>query len=179
MIPAGRPHYLNFRKSLMASDSSSGFSHLWPGVFHISLRILKAQPREWKKRINEQTWTCFFSASAKGGSMWQFLSILWANASVYSNENSHKATRNADSSLDYPVLSTGLCGSLLLTVSFPWLTSPADYLWHLFSLVFFRSRGKSCAQVPYVWFHTKTDKEILWLTPTPTEIYATHSVTAN
>ena len=30
----------------MASDSSSGFSHLRPGVFHISLHIRQEQPRE-------------------------------------------------------------------------------------------------------------------------------------
>ena len=31
-------HYLSFLKPLMARDSSSCFSHLWPGVFHISLQ---------------------------------------------------------------------------------------------------------------------------------------------
>ena len=37
----------------MGIRSSSGFSHLWPGLFHISLRTHKTQhpyPRGWKKR---------------------------------------------------------------------------------------------------------------------------------
>ena len=51
-ITTGRPHYLNSLKPLMASDSSSGFSPLWPRVFHISLQIRKAQP--WWGR-KEQT----------------------------------------------------------------------------------------------------------------------------
>ena len=35
--------------------------------------------------------------SVRGGSHLHFLCILWANASVYSSKNSHRATRNADS----------------------------------------------------------------------------------
>ena len=68
-IPAGPPHYLNILKPLMASDSSSGFSHLWPGVFHISLQIRKAQSRGWKKRTNEQTQTWVSSKRKKWGSL--------------------------------------------------------------------------------------------------------------
>ena len=66
-IPAGWPHYLSFLKPLMASDSSSSFYHLWPGVFHIPLQIRKAQPRWWKKRINEQTQTWFNSKRKRWG----------------------------------------------------------------------------------------------------------------
>ena len=47
------PHYLNLLKHLMAIQSSSGFSHLQPRVFHIALQTHKTQhtqPRGWKKR---------------------------------------------------------------------------------------------------------------------------------
>ena len=40
----------------MSIRSSSGFSHLQPGAFHIALQIHKIQhiqPREWKKRTNK------------------------------------------------------------------------------------------------------------------------------
>ena len=43
----------------MAIRSSSGFSHLWPGVFHISLRTHKTQHtqlRGWKKREQPGLW---------------------------------------------------------------------------------------------------------------------------
>ena len=66
--PAGRPHNLSFLQPLMASDSSSGFSHLCPRVFHIPLQIRKAQPRGWKKRTNEQTLTWVSSKRKKWGS---------------------------------------------------------------------------------------------------------------
>ena len=51
----------------MASDSSSGFSYLRPGVLHISLQILKTQPRVGKKRTNEQTRTWVSSKRKEGG----------------------------------------------------------------------------------------------------------------
>ena len=42
---------------------------------------------------NEQTNTELSQLQAQeGGNLWHFLCILWANASVYSIENSHKAT---------------------------------------------------------------------------------------
>ena len=49
-IPLADPHYLSFLKLPMAIDLSRVFSHHWPEVFHISLRIRKTQPRGWKKR---------------------------------------------------------------------------------------------------------------------------------
>ena len=49
------PHYLNLVNQLMASRSSSGFSHLRPGVFHIDLQTHKTQPRGGRKE--EQTST--------------------------------------------------------------------------------------------------------------------------
>ena len=47
--------------------------------------------------------------SARGGSLWQFLCIVLANASVYLRENTHKATIYADlsSRVDQP----GICRS--------------------------------------------------------------------
>ena len=121
-------------------ESSSGFSHLRPGVFHISLLIRKAQQRGWKKRTNKQTRTWVSSKRRRGKSV-TLLCILWANASVYSSENTHKATSNADlsSRVGQPIISrsTGTSSrlsdlwlllvsfcSLLLTVSFSALLSP-------------------------------------------------------
>ena len=47
---ASQPYYLSSLKPLMASDLSHGFSHLRPGVFHISLQIRKAQLRRVEEK---------------------------------------------------------------------------------------------------------------------------------
>ena len=55
-IPPAGPPLSQHPIPLMAIGSSGGFSHLQPGVFHISLRTHKTQhtqSRGWKKR--EQT----------------------------------------------------------------------------------------------------------------------------
>ena len=102
------------------------FSHLRPGALHISLRTHKTQPRGWKKRINEQRRTWVSSKRKKS----EFVTLLCCSpcicrlsrACIGAKPESAflvaKATRNADSSLDCPVLSTGLFYSLLLTVLF-------------------------------------------------------------
>ena len=66
-IPADRLHYLNFLIVLIASASSSGFSHLWSWVFHISLQIRKTQQTGWKKKTSEQTRTWVSSKHKSGG----------------------------------------------------------------------------------------------------------------
>ena len=147
----GRPHYLKQPNYSWPLESSSGFSHLWSGVFHIPLLIHKTQPRGWKKRKNKHR--LGLASSARGGSLSYFWCILWANASVYSSENTRKATSNADLSPpaappgiwrstgpssrlpdfcwlvsplpDWPVLSTGL-SSARLTCSVDW--SPLSWL---------------------------------------------------
>ena len=94
-IHAGRPYYLSFLKPIMASDSSSGFSHFWLGVSHILYRYAKYN-RERGRKEQTNKHGLWLAPSARGGSLWYFLRILWANVSVYSSENSHKVTSNAD-----------------------------------------------------------------------------------
>ena len=120
-IPTVRPHYLSFLKPLMASDSSSGFSHLWPGVILHSFTDTQRTTERVEKKNKQTNKHGLGSAPSarRGKSMWHFLCILWANASVYSSENSLKATSNADIfSALLLSLSTGLCCSLLLSVFF-------------------------------------------------------------
>ena len=137
----------------MASDSFRGFSHPWPGVFHISLRIRKTQPRGWKKRrTNNRAW---LAPSARGVSLWHFLCIRWANASVYSSENSHKATHNAN----FCCLVSSLPDSYLLTN----LLSSAPFCWLFFtdcvSLETSNIRGSSICSPNSLY--KKTSHEIL------------------
>ena len=119
------PHFLNQPNYSWPLESSSGFSHLRPGVFHIPS---PTQLKGWKKRTNKHG--LGLAPSAWGGSLWHFLCILWANASVYSSENSHKATRNAD--LNSRVGQPGIYWSTGLTVAF--LTS-VDWFCHCPTLI--------------------------------------------
>ena len=128
--------------------------------------------------------------------------FLWVNASVYSCENSHKATSYADSTSR--VGSPGICwstGPSNRLSGFCWLVSslPDSHLpdWPVLltglfcsllltaffcllldlpSLVLSVSWEISCAG-PLCGFRAKTDKGILWLAPTYTETVATYSVT--
>ena len=60
--PLAGPHYLNLLNQLMAIRSSSGFSHLWPGVFHISLQTHETQHTQSRGgRKEQQTSTDFGS----------------------------------------------------------------------------------------------------------------------
>ena len=52
---AGRPPLSQPSNYSWPSESSSGFSHLWPGVFHIFLPTHKTQLRGWKKKKNKQS----------------------------------------------------------------------------------------------------------------------------
>ena len=52
-LPAD-PYYLNQPNYSWSSDSSSDFSHLWPGVFHIFLSTHKIHNREGGRK-EEQT----------------------------------------------------------------------------------------------------------------------------
>ena len=113
--------------------------------------------------------------SARWGSLWHFCPGYRRRVLA---RNLHKGTRNADSSLDCLVLSTGLFCSLLLTVLFsPPLSSDSLWLlWGIPSLLHFRSRGRSGAQALYVGFEPKQTKRT-WVAPTQTEMNATHRVT--
>ena len=142
--------------------------------------------REGGGKENKQTQTWVGSKRTKREVYDPFLAFC---ASVSDRDrvferNSHKVTRNADSSshvgqprlwfhrseqspfspADWPVLLTAFfCFCFLLYIASP---------------VFFRSRGKFRAQALCVGC-AKTDKGVLWLapTPTPTETNATHRIT--
>ena len=86
------PHYLNLLNQLMAIRSSSGFSHLQPGAFHIPLQTHKTQdtqPRGWKERKTKQARTWVSSKRKKEEVFNTFLlssSHLGAIACVYPSE---------------------------------------------------------------------------------------------
>ena len=130
---------------------------------------------------------------------------MWANASVYSSKSSQKATNNAD--LNSPVgqhgiywskslsnhlsdfcwLDSSLPESHLLTDMSWWLVFSAPFCWLTFSWLLYSVYCPSLfhlvsweiSRASPLWeFRTKTDERILWLTPTPTETDAIHSVTS-
>ena len=168
----------------MDSDSSSGFSHIWPRVFHISFYVQSITERVEVK--NKHGLRSALSAIREGVYVTHFVHsvFLWANTNVYSSENSHKATSDADltsrvgqqvqaaefptsvDSLpdphlpDCPVLSTGAFCSTLLIVFFCLLSD-------LSSLVLPVS-WEILRAGPLCGFCAQTDKGILWLAPTPT-----------
>ena len=85
----------------MGSNSSSGFR---PGALHISLRTYKTQQIGWKKGTNEQT-RAWVGSKCKKGEV--FATLLSSSACIFAGYrgrifawNFHKATSNADSSLD-------------------------------------------------------------------------------
>ena len=76
-ILTGKPLLSRPPKPLIAIRSSCGFSHLWPGVFHISLKTYKTrhtQPRVWKKRrINNHRLGLAPSARREFVTLWYYL----------------------------------------------------------------------------------------------------------
>ena len=94
-------------------------------------------------------------------------------------QNSHQATRNADSSSHIGQPRSQCTGSSSCSLLLTALLSSVHFCWvsELPSLVPFRSHRKSHAQALLCGFHAKTDKRILWLAPTPRETNATHRVT--
>ena len=101
------------------SESSRGFSHLWPRVFHILYRYAKHN-REGERKEQTNKHGLGSAPSTRSGVVYVTLFVhsvfLWANASMYSSENSRKATSNAD--LTSHVGHTGIYGS----------TGPSSYL---------------------------------------------------
>ena len=149
----------------MAIRSSSGFSHLLPGVFHISLQAQKTQhtqPRGWKKRRTNN----HGHGLAPSARREKFVTILrsclcicgLARACIRAKfPQSHQAR--------WLILSrwpTRFISPQVLAVAFLWPSAIPNFCWLLSladcpillfcsgtlpSLVFFRSRGKSRAQV--------------------------------
>ena len=117
------------RKLLMAIRSSSGFSHLRPRVFNISIRTHKAQntqPRGLKKREQTRTWV---SSKRKKGEVCDIfvqLSVhLHAITSVYSSEIPTKSPGMQTHLLTFANLasvSTGLAPAL-----FCWLSCSVEF----------------------------------------------------
>ena len=191
--PLADPHYLNQPNYSWPLELSNGFSHLWPGVFHISLPTHKIQLRGWKKRrTKSQAWV----------SSWHSV-LLWANAGMYLSETPTKPQRNADlsSHVGQPRIcrSTGFSSHLS---DFCWLVSslPCSHLLtdlFLTALSCLLSFSADCVLLsslgpffprpllvsweilcasPLCGFCAKTDKGILWLAPTPTEMNPTYHI---
>ena len=161
----------------MASDSSSGF-FLNSDQGHCTFLYGHTKHnREGGRKEQTNEHGLGSAPSARRGSLWHSCADLRAFAG-YSERvlarNFYKDTRNADSSLDCPVLSTGLFCSLLQTVLFspPLSTNSLCFPWDLPSLAHFGSRGRSCAQALCVGFAPKQTKRS-WMAPIQTETNAT------
>ena len=172
---AGRPHYLSFLKPnyswpvihlIFFLFSTRGITHFFTNTQNITERV-----EEKNKRTNTDLRQLHKSVTNsfllhRGRSLWRFCAALRAfvgyRGRVFAR-NFHKATRNAESSLDCPVLSTGLFCSLLLTVLFNPLLSTDSLclLWDLPSLVHFRSRSRSRPQALCVGFALNRQKDSL------------------
>ena len=74
-------------------ESSSGFSHLWPGLFHIPLPIHKIHNREGGRKRRTNNHRLGLASSARREKSVTLLCILWANTSVYSRGTSTKSQR--------------------------------------------------------------------------------------
>ena len=74
-IPAD-PHYLNQPNYSLPSELSSGFSYLWPGVFHISLPTLKMHNWGGGGRKEEQIIGLGLAPSARWRCLWHFCVAL-------------------------------------------------------------------------------------------------------
>ena len=204
---AGRPPLSQLPKPHIAIRLSSGFSHFRPGVFHISLQKHKTKHTQ-KERVEEKRTNKHGLRLAPSASLWHFSVSLRAstgNRRRVFERNSHKITRNADSSshvchpdLSAPVLAVTF---LLLTIGFPRLLSTVLFCRLVCSLPWFLllsslewllllTLGSSFPRPlpvsleiwrtnPLCGFCAKTDKSILWLVPTPThrETNAAHRVT--
>ena len=158
----------------MASDSSVGFSHFPPGAFYISLQIRKTQPRRWKKRTNEQTWTWVSSKRKKGEF---YVTLLCISPCICRLSRTFILRETSTKPLGVLThLLTALLPSshclLQLTVSFSGQLPQVDYslLPFFINWVSLSSLGRSFPPpLPLCGLRAKTEKEILWVAPTQTE----------
>ena len=164
-ISAGRPLLSQHPKPLTTSRSSSGFSHLWPGVFHISLQTHNIHNREDGRKEKKLGLRLAPSARReKFPTLSEHSVLLQVISSVYF--------------FNRRLPSTSVDCSLLLTAFFCSLPSSVHCL--LFEDLAFPRL------IPFSWeishassfcgFRAKIDKGILWraFTPTPTETNAQH-----
>ena len=185
------------------SSLARGISHFFTNTQNAQLRVWKKkknkQSRAWVSSECKK--------GEVGDTFVQFSMHLQAIASVLSCETSTKSLGMLThllmlvnpASVGQQVLAvtflTSVDWSPLCLTLISWLLSPADCLL-LFSLLppsagslfLFTTLGPSFPYpLPVLWeishtsplcgFHAKTDKGILWLAPTPTEMNATHHVT--
>ena len=137
------PHYLNQPNYLSPLESSSGFSHLRPGVFHISLPTHKIHNREGGRKRRTNKHGLGLAPSVRREKSLTFLCILWANTSVYSSETPtkprgmliHFLALVNPASVGQHVLAATLLTSvdwspfyptLISWLTFTWLFSPVD-----------------------------------------------------
>ena len=185
-------HYLNQPNYSWPLESSSGFSHLWPGVFHIPLPTHKIHNREvGRKRKVNYHWLGLAPNARREKSVTLlcilcFCGITWA----CTRAKLPLATSNADLStrVGQPSIcrSTGfssrlsdwspLCSTLISWLTFSWRLSPADCPWDLPPLVLFQSRRRSRAQALCVGLAPRQTKGSSDRHP-HTETNATHRVT--
>ena len=188
IYPLALPHYLNLLNRLMAIRSSSGYSHLRPGAFHIALQTYKTQytqPRGWKnKRTNKHGLGLAPSARRRRFlTLSQHSVLLWALSSVYPSESSTQppGTLTHPLTLNNPASGfTGPCSSLCshhsLTIAFFWFLLTALLCWLPWDLAFPRllpvSWEISRASVGFAPKQTEESSDWHSLTPIPTETNA-------
>ena len=173
---AGWPHNISSLKPLMAIRSYRLVVSLISDQRHYTF-LYRYAKHNWEGRIKEQTNKHGLGSapSARGGSLWHFYAALRVFAGYRGRllgRNYHKASGNADSSLDCPVRS-------LLLPSADCSLHPSFVNWLSLSSLgpsFPPPLPVSCSG-PLCGFRAKTDKEILWVAPTQTETNATHHVT--
>ena len=185
--PASWPQNLSSLKTLMAIRSDRLVVSLISNQEHCTF-LYRYAKHNWEGGIKEQTNKHGLGSapSTRGGVCDTFVQLsvhLQAIVGVYFVWNFHKATRNTDSSLVCPVLSSfSLPPSancvLLWTAISNRLFSSALLCLSLSSLgpTFPPPLLVSCSG-PLCGFCTKTDKEILWVAPSQTEMNASHCVT--
>ena len=127
IYPLAGPHNLTLLNQLIAIRSSSGFSHLRPGAFHIALQTHKTQPRGLKKRRTK--YRLGFAPSARREKFGHFSVVFCASVDYRERvfeRNSHTATRMRTHPLTLASPASGstgpsssLCTRLCLTVAFP------------------------------------------------------------
>ena len=166
---AGRPPLSQPPKPLIAIRSSSGFSHLLPGVFHISLWTHKTQhtqPRGWRKR-EKQTWT-WVSSKRKKGEVCDTFALcsvhLWASASMYLSEIPSKppGTLTHPPTLANPASESTGPSSRLSSLDCQLSPTSVDCSLLLFTASFSSSSGLvgNLACKPFMRYRTKTDKGV-------------------
>ena len=89
IYPLASPHYLNLLYQLVAIRSSSVFSHLRPGEFHIALQTQKTQHtqlRGWKKRRTNKHRLGLAPSTRREKFVTLFCGFLLAITSMYPSE---------------------------------------------------------------------------------------------